>query len=151
MRDMSFKYFKEGNHICAILKVNTTVSANKDWKEKGSGWFAAGFGAKTMKGSNMFIFVPKNLDTEKTKYNIFANLGGSYGPTKPLDTKPKPGQIKLLSSSLGKVKFVIYPNKINNLSVNDKNINMIFSHSRPAITKFAPGHIATYDGQSMSF
>ncbi|QLE79916.1 hypothetical protein FLM55_09300 [Francisella sp. Scap27] len=147
MKDMSFSYFKYEDHICGTLAVD--LSKNKDWSKAGSGWFAAGFGAKTMKGSNMFIFVPKNSDVKNTKYNVFANIGGAYGPTKSLDTKPIDGQIKILSSSLGKVNFAIYPAKIDGLSNDDKKINMIFSHSKPGMTEFAPGHTSAYDGKSL--
>lgn len=151
MQDMSFSYFKYQDHICVILKVNLDKPKTKDWAKDGSGWFAAGFGAPTMKGSNMFIFVPTNSDTKDTQYNIYANAGGAYGPTKPLDTKPKDGQISLLSSSLGQVSFAIYPDKIDGMSIDDKKVDMIFSHSKSGVTEFAPGHIAKYDGLAMDF
>ena len=147
MKDMTLSYFKYQDHICGTLKVD--LSANETWSKEGSGWFAAGFGAPSMKGSNMFIFVPKNTDVKNTKYDIFANVGGGYGPTKPLNTKPKAGQIKILSSSLGKVSFVLYPNKVEGLSSDDKNIEMIFSHSKAGVTEFVPGHIAKYANQTL--
>ncbi|MED7819751.1 MULTISPECIES: hypothetical protein [unclassified Francisella] len=146
MKDMSFKYAKYNDHICATLKVN--LDKNKSWKEQGSGWFAAGFGAQTMKDSNMFIFVPQKTDNKKVKYDVFANVGGAYGPTKPLDTKPTDGQIDLLSSSLGKVKFAIYPKKVANLA-DTGNIDMIFSHSKAATYQFIPPHVSAYDDKQM--
>ncbi|QEO56570.1 hypothetical protein [Francisella marina] len=145
MRDMTFEYSQYEDHICAVLSVD--MSKNSDWQEGGSGWFAAGFGAETMKGSNMFIFVPEKLQ-QGVKYDVYANIGGVYGPTKPLDTKPEAGQIKLLSSSLGKVNFAIYPQKISGLS-NSGKVDMIFSHSAAGVYKFAPCHVAAYDGKAM--
>ncbi|MBK2258234.1 hypothetical protein [Francisella philomiragia] len=146
MRDMAFEYAQYEDHICAVLSVD--ISKNSNWQKDGSGWFAAGFGAETMKGSNMFIFVPEKLQ-EGIKYDVYANIGGAYGPTKPLDTKPTTGQIKLLSSSLGKVEFAIYPQEISGLS-NSGKIDMIFSHSKAGVYKFAPGHIAAYDDKAMN-
>lgn len=151
MQDMSFSYFKYQDHICATLKVDLNKPKTKDWSKDGSGWFAAGFGAPTMKGSNMFIFVPTNSDTKDTQYSVNANVGGAYGPTKSLDTKPADGQISLLSSSLGQVSFAIYPNKVDGMSIDDKKVDMIFSHSKAGITEFAPGHISKYDGLAMDF
>lgn len=151
MKDMSFSYFKYQDHICATLKVDLDKDKTKDWSKDGSGWFAAGFGAPTMKGSNMFIFVPTNNSTQNTQYDVFANVGGAYGPTKSLDTKPADGQISLLSSSLGQVSFAIYPDKIDGMNINDKKVDMIFSHSKAGVTQFAPGHISKYDGVSMDF
>ncbi|MDE5002701.1 hypothetical protein NAI78_09740, partial [Francisella tularensis subsp. holarctica] len=90
MRAMSFRYAQYKDHICAILEVY--LNKNKQWREKGSGWFAACFGAKTMKVSNMFIFVPNKSQSQDIRYDIFANFGGAYGPTKSLDTKPQNGQ-----------------------------------------------------------
>ena len=146
MKDMSFSYLKYQDHICATLEVK--LDANNEWKTKGSGWFAAGFGAKTMKGSNMFIFVPKTLDPKEIQYSVFSNVGGGGGPTLSLDTKPEDGVIDILSSSLGKVEFALYPGDIASLKSLD-SINMIFSHSKASVDKFAPGHIAVYDGYSM--
>ena len=146
MKDMKFTYLKYQDHICATLEVK--LDNNKDWATKGSGWFAAGFGAKTMKGSNMFIFVPKTLDTKDTQYNVFSNIGGGFGPTLPLDTKPKDGVIDVLSSSLGKVEFALYPEKIKGFESASK-IDMIFSHSKAGKDKFAPGHIAAYDNKTI--
>ncbi|AIT10175.1 hypothetical protein LO80_09455 [Candidatus Francisella endociliophora] len=151
MQDMTFLYFKYEDHICATLKVDLDKDKTKDWSKDGSGWFAAGFGAPTMKGSNMFIFVPTNTDTKDTQYDVFANIGGAYGPTKPLDTKPADGQISLLSSSLGQVSFAIYPNNVDGVNIEDKKVDMIFSHSKAGATEFAPGHIAKYDGLAMDF
>ncbi|AEB27555.1 hypothetical protein B4919_07455 [Francisella tularensis subsp. novicida] len=147
MRDMSFRYAQYKDHICAILEVD--LNKNKQWREKGSGWFAAGFGAKTMKGSNMFIFVPNKSQSQDIRYDIFANIGGAYGPTKPLDTKPQKGQIELLSSSLAKVEFALYPQKIPGLATNG-NIDMIFSHSKAGVYQFAPGHVAAYDDKAIN-
>jgi hypothetical protein len=147
MKDMMFTYFKYEGHICGTLEVK--LDANKDWSTKGSGWFAAGFGTKTMKGSSMFIFVPKTLDPKDTTYSVFSNVGGGFGPTLPLDTKPDDGVINILSSSLGKVEFVIYPEKIEGLKSISK-IDMIFSHSKAGKDKFAPGHVAKYDGEKLS-
>ena len=146
MKDMSFSYLKHQNHICATLEVK--LDENNKWKTKGSGWFAAGFGAKTMKGSNMFIFVPKTLDPKDTQYSVFSNVGGGGGPTLALDTKPKDGVVDVLSSSLGKVEFVLYPDNVANLE-STGNIDMIFSHSNAGVDKFAPGHIAVYDEKIM--
>lgn len=78
MRDMSFKYVQYKDYICAILEVE--LNKNKQWQERGSGWFAAGFGAKTMKDSNMFIFVPQKSQSQDVRYDVFANIGGAYGP-----------------------------------------------------------------------
>jgi hypothetical protein len=146
MKDMEFTYFKYEDHICGTLEVKLDV--NKDWSTKGSGWFAAGFGSKTMKGSNMFIFVPKTLDLKDTQYNVFSNIGGSVGPTLALDTKPRAETINLLSSSLGKVEFALYSNIIDGLGSTTK-IDMIFSHSKAGIDKFGPGHIAVYDRKTL--
>ncbi|ASG68488.1 hypothetical protein fh0823_15140 [Francisella halioticida] len=146
MEDMDFKYAKYDDHICAILKIN--LDKNKSWKEQGSGWFAAGFGAQTMKGSNMFIFVPQKSDNEKVKYDVFANIGGAYGPTKPLNTKPKKGEIKILSSALGNIEFALYPKKVSNLA-DSGTINMIFSHSKAGVYKFVPPHVSAYDDKKM--
>lgn len=146
MKDMNYKYAKYQDHICATLKVN--LEKNKTWEEQGSGWFAAGFGAPTMKGANMFIFVPQKSNSKDVKYNVFANVGGGYGPTKPLDTKPKQGQIEILSSSLGKVQFALYPKKVANLADNGI-INMIFSHSKAGVYKFVPPHVSAYGDKEM--
>ena len=59
----------------------------------------------------MFIFVPQKSNSGNVKYDVFANVGGGYGPTKPLDTKPKQGQVDILSSSLGEVEFALYTKK----------------------------------------
>ncbi|MDE5023051.1 hypothetical protein NAI81_12525, partial [Francisella tularensis subsp. holarctica] len=72
MRDMSFRYAQYKDHICSILEVD--INKNKQWREKGSGWFAAGFGAKTMKWSNMFIFVQNKYQSHDIRYDIFANI-----------------------------------------------------------------------------
>jgi hypothetical protein len=146
MKDMNYKYAKYQDHICATLSVN--LDKNKAWREQGSGWFAAGFGAPTMKGANMFIFVPQKSNTKDVKYNVFANVGGGYGPTKPLDTKPKDGQIDVLGSSLGEVQFALYPKKVANLADNG-TINMIFSHSKAGVYKFVPPHVSAYGGKKM--
>ncbi|API86430.1 hypothetical protein [Francisella uliginis] len=146
MKDMNFKYAKYNDYICATLKVN--LDKNKAWKNQGSGWFAAGFGAPTMKGANMFIFVPQKSNGNDVKYNVFANVGGGYGPTKPLDTKPKEGQIDVLASSLGEVEFVLYPEKVANLADNG-TIDMIFSHSKAGVYKFIPPHVSAYGDKKM--
>ena len=147
MRDMVFKYSQYKSHICAVLEVD--LNKNTQWQEKGSGWFAAGFGAKSMKGSNMFIFVPQKSQSQDVHYDVFANIGGAYGPTKPLDTKPKKGQIEVLSSSLAKVEFVLYPQKIPGLA-NSGKIDMIFSHSKAGVYQFVPGHVAAYDSKAIN-
>ncbi|ALB01526.1 hypothetical protein ACH24_01940 [Francisella persica ATCC VR-331] len=147
MRDMSFKYAQYKDHICAILEVE--LNKNKQWQEQGSGWFAAGFGANTMKDSNMFIFVPQKSQSQYVHYDVFANIGGAYGPIKSLDTKPQKGQIELLSSSLAKVEFALYPQKIPGLKTSGK-IDMIFSHSKAGVYQFAPGHVAAYDGKAIN-
>lgn len=35
----------------------------------------------------MFIFVPQKSQSQDVRYDVFANIGGAYGPTKSLDTK----------------------------------------------------------------
>ena len=76
-------------------------------------------------------------------------LAGAYGPTKSLDTKPQKGQIELLSSSLAKVEFALYPQKIPDLATSGK-IDMILSHSKARVYQFAPGHVAVYDGKAIN-
>ena len=146
MEDMKFSYLKYQDHICATLEVK--LDDNPNWTTKGSGWFAAGFGAKTMKGSKMVIFVPKSKDTKDTQYTAFGNIGGGFGPSLPLYTKPKAGTVEILSSSLGKVELALYPNKVKSLK-GETHIDMIFSHSKAGLTQFVPGHIAAYDGFAM--
>ncbi len=146
MKDMKFTYLKYQDHICATLEVK--LNKNEDWTNKGNVWFAAGFGAKTMKGSKMVIFVPKNKDTKNTQYKAFGNVGGGFGPSLPLYTKPKAGTVEILSSSLGKVELALYPDKVKSLK-DKNNIDMIFSHSKTGLKQFVSGHVAAYDGVAL--
>ncbi|MDE4957418.1 hypothetical protein NAI59_11140, partial [Francisella tularensis subsp. holarctica] len=73
--------------------------------------------------------------SQDIRYVIFSIIVGAYCPTNYLDTKPQKGQIELLSSTLAKVEFALYPQKIQGLATNGK-IDIIFSHSKAVVYQF---------------